>query len=89
MQLFEKLIEYPEAERLVLESTPLLPVEETPLGEALGLALAQDLTATTDSPPPSPCAGPQSPTRSPHSRSTSLPTRAATARARSSSSTAG
>ena len=51
MQLFEKLIEYPEAERLVFESTPRLPVEETPLGEALGLALAQDLTATTDSPP--------------------------------------
>jgi len=51
VQLFEKLIEFPEAERLVLESTPLLPVEETPLGEALGLALAQDLTATTDSPP--------------------------------------
>ena len=51
MQLFEKLIEYPEAERLVLDNTPLLPVEETPLGEALGLALAQDLTATVDSPP--------------------------------------
>ena len=51
MQLFEKLIEYPEAERLVFESTPRLPVEETPLGEALGLALAQDLEATTDSPP--------------------------------------
>ena len=51
MQLFEKLIEYPEAERLVFESTPRLPVEETPLGEALGLALAQDLPATTDSPP--------------------------------------
>ncbi|HEY6690944.1 MAG TPA: hypothetical protein VI008_07830, partial [Rubrobacter sp.] len=51
MQLFEKLIEYPEAERLVLESTSRLPVEETPLGDALGLALAWDLTATTDSPP--------------------------------------
>jgi molybdenum cofactor synthesis domain-containing protein len=51
VQLFEKLIEYPEAERLVLESTARLPVEETPLGEALGLALARDLTATTDSPP--------------------------------------
>ena len=51
MQLFEKLIEYPEAERLVYESTPRLPVEETPLGDALGLALAGDLTATTDSPP--------------------------------------
>ncbi len=51
MQLFEKLIEYPEAERLVNESTSLLPVEETPLGDSLGLALAEDLTATTDSPP--------------------------------------
>ncbi len=51
MQLFEELIEYPEAERLVLESTPRLPVEEVPLDGALGLALARDLTATTDSPP--------------------------------------
>jgi molybdopterin molybdotransferase len=51
VQLFEKLIEYPEAERLVFESTPRLPAGETPLGEALGLALARDLTATTDSPP--------------------------------------
>jgi molybdenum cofactor synthesis domain-containing protein len=51
VQLFEKLIEYPEAERLVLESTPLLPVVETSLDGALGLALARDLTATTDSPP--------------------------------------
>ncbi|HET7479967.1 MAG TPA: gephyrin-like molybdotransferase Glp [Rubrobacteraceae bacterium] len=51
MQLFEKLIEYPEAERLVLENTPLLPAEETPLGDALGLVLAEDLPATVDSPP--------------------------------------
>jgi molybdopterin molybdotransferase len=51
VQLFEELIEYPEAERLVLESTPRLPVEEVPLDGALGLALARDLTATTDSPP--------------------------------------
>ncbi|HEY0129539.1 MAG TPA: hypothetical protein VGB40_10265, partial [Rubrobacteraceae bacterium] len=51
MQLFEKLIEYSKAERLVLESTPRLPVEEVLLGEALGLALARDLQATTDSPP--------------------------------------
>ncbi len=51
MQLFERLIEYSEAERLVLQSTPRLPVEEMPLGEALGLALARDLEATTDSPP--------------------------------------
>jgi molybdopterin molybdotransferase len=51
VQLFDKLIEYSEAERLVLRSTPRLPVEEVPLGEALGLALARDLEATTDSPP--------------------------------------
>ena len=51
MRLFEKLIEYPDAERLVLENTRLLPVEETPLGETLGLALAGDLRATVDSPP--------------------------------------
>ncbi len=51
MQLFEKLIEYPVAERLVLESSHKLPAEWTPLGEALGLALAEDLRATVDSPP--------------------------------------
>jgi molybdopterin molybdotransferase len=51
VKLFEELIEYPEAERLVLESTPRLSVEEVPLAGALGLALARDLTATTDSPP--------------------------------------
>lgn len=51
MRLFEKLVEYPDAERLVLENTDRLPVEETPLGEALGLALAEDLRATVDSPP--------------------------------------
>ncbi|MDP9410460.1 MAG: molybdopterin molybdotransferase MoeA [Actinomycetota bacterium] len=51
MQLFEKLIEYSEAERLVLRNTPRSPVEEVELGDALGLALARDLAATTDSPP--------------------------------------
>src|ERR687893_2668129 len=51
MQLFEKLIEYPDAERLVLENTHRLPEEETPLGEALGLALAGDVRARFDSPP--------------------------------------
>jgi molybdopterin molybdotransferase len=51
VQLFEKLIEYPEAERLVSETTLRLPVEKTTLGEALGLALAWGLSATTDSPP--------------------------------------
>ncbi len=51
MQLFEKLIEYRDAERLVLENTFRLPVEEISLEEALGLVLARDLRATVDSPP--------------------------------------
>ncbi len=51
MRLFEKLIEYRDAERLVLENTFRLPVEEKPLEEALGLVLARDLLATVDSPP--------------------------------------
>jgi molybdopterin molybdotransferase len=51
MQLFEKLIEYPEAERLVLENVGRLPAQDVPLGEALGLALARDLEARVDSPP--------------------------------------
>src|ERR687895_2019593 len=51
MQLFEKLIEHPEAVRLVLENTHRLPVEEVPLVEAQGLALAEDLKARFDSPP--------------------------------------
>ena len=51
MQLFEKLIEYPDAERLVLENTHRLPVEKTPLGDSLGLVLAEDLRAKIDSPP--------------------------------------
>jgi molybdopterin molybdotransferase len=51
LQLFEKLIEYPDAERLVLDNTHRLPVEERPLGDSLGLALAEDLRATVDSPP--------------------------------------
>lgn len=51
MQLFEKLIEHPEAVRLVLENTHRLPVEDVPLAEARGLALAEDLKARFDSPP--------------------------------------
>lgn len=51
MQLFEKLIEYPEAKRLVLENTPRTPVEDTPLGDCLGLVLVRDLRAMVDSPP--------------------------------------
>jgi molybdenum cofactor synthesis domain-containing protein len=51
MQLFEKLIEHPEAVRLVLESTHRLPAEDVPLVEALGLALAEDVRARFDSPP--------------------------------------
>ena len=51
MQLFEKLIEYPEAERLVLENVSRLPAEDVPLLEAQGLALAKDVRAKFDSPP--------------------------------------
>ena len=51
MQLFEKLIGHPEAERLVLKNTPRLPVMWTPLEEAQGLSLAEDLRAKFDSPP--------------------------------------
>jgi molybdenum cofactor synthesis domain-containing protein len=51
MQLFEKLIEHPEAVRLVLENTHRLPAEDVPLVEARGLALAEDVRARFDSPP--------------------------------------
>ena len=51
MQLFEKLIEYPDAERLVLENTRRLPRVMASLEEARGRALAQDLRARFDSPP--------------------------------------
>ena len=51
MQLFEKLIEYPEAVRLVRENARRLPAEDVPLLEAQGLALAQDVRAKFDSPP--------------------------------------
>ena len=51
MQLFEKLIDHHEAVRLVLENTSQLPVEDTPLVEVQGLALAEDLRARFDSPP--------------------------------------
>jgi molybdopterin molybdotransferase len=51
MRLFEKLIEHPEAVRLVLENTHRLPAEDVQLLEAHGLALAQDLKARFDSPP--------------------------------------
>ena len=51
MQLFEKLIEYPEAERLVLEHVSRLPAERMPLVDAQGLALAESLRARFDSPP--------------------------------------
>jgi molybdopterin molybdotransferase len=51
MQLFEKLIEYPEAVRLVLENTRRLPAEDVPLVESQGLALAKDVRARFDSPP--------------------------------------
>jgi molybdenum cofactor synthesis domain-containing protein len=51
MRLFEKLIEHPEAVRLVLENTHRLPAESVQLVEARGLALAEDLKARFDSPP--------------------------------------
>src|ERR671916_189660 len=51
MQLFERLIDYPEAVSLVLETTPRLPVARVPLVEARGLALAEDVRAGFDSPP--------------------------------------
>jgi molybdopterin molybdotransferase len=51
MQLFEKLIEQPEAVRLVFENTHRLPAEDVPLVEARGLALAEDVRARFDSPP--------------------------------------
>ena len=51
MQLFQKLIEYAEAQRLVLENAPPLPAAKVPLSEAQGLALAEDLVARFDSPP--------------------------------------
>jgi molybdopterin molybdotransferase len=51
MQLFEKLIEHPEAVRLVLENTHRLSAEDVPLVEARGLALAEDVRARFDSPP--------------------------------------
>ena len=51
MQLFEKLIDHHEAVRLVLENTSRLPAQRTPLLEAQGLALAEDVRAKFDSPP--------------------------------------
>jgi len=51
MQLFENLIDYPDAERLVLENVPRLREESLPLADAQGLALARDLMARFDSPP--------------------------------------
>jgi molybdopterin molybdotransferase len=51
MQLFEKLIDHPEATRLVLENTLRLPVVRVPLMEARSLALAEDIKARFDSPP--------------------------------------
>jgi molybdopterin molybdotransferase len=51
MRLFEKLISHREAVRLVLENAPRLPVVRTPLEEARGLTLAEDLWARFDSPP--------------------------------------
>jgi molybdopterin molybdotransferase len=51
MQLFEKLIDYREAMKLVLQNTWRLPPEKVPLMEARELALAEDVLARFDSPP--------------------------------------
>src|SRR5215203_931662 len=51
MQLFEKLIDHREAVRLVLENAQRLPVENVPLVNTRGLALAEDVRAKFDSPP--------------------------------------
>jgi molybdopterin molybdotransferase len=51
MQLFEKLIDYDEALRLVMERARPLPAVDTPLLEARGLALAGNVKARFDSPP--------------------------------------
>ena len=51
MQLFERLIDHPEAVRLVLENTRRLPVTRVSLVETRGLALAEDVAARFDSPP--------------------------------------
>src|SRR5919106_457386 len=51
MQLFEKLIDHPEAVSLVLENTPRLPGARVPLVDARGLALADEVRAGFDSPP--------------------------------------
>jgi molybdopterin molybdotransferase len=51
VQLFEKLIDYPEAMKLVLENAPRLSTVRVPLEEAQGLALAENLRSKFDSPP--------------------------------------
>jgi len=51
VQLFGRLVDYGEAERLVLENVERLPAVRVPLVEARGLALAEDLLASFDSPP--------------------------------------
>ena len=51
MQLFEELIDYHEAVRLVQKNTTHLPVVRMPLMDARGLALAEDVLARFDSPP--------------------------------------
>jgi molybdopterin molybdotransferase len=51
MQLFEKLVDYREAVRLVLENAPRSPVMHASLMEAQGLTLTEDVRAKFDSPP--------------------------------------
>ncbi|TCJ16033.1 molybdopterin molybdenumtransferase MoeA [Rubrobacter taiwanensis] len=51
MQTQQKLLDFYEALRLVLEHTGRLPVERVPLQEAQGLAVAEDVRAQFDTPP--------------------------------------
>ena len=51
MQLSKKAIHRPRAVRLVLDTTPRLPVVYAPLEDTQGLTLAEELLATSASPP--------------------------------------
>ncbi len=51
MQTFERLVEYGEASRLVLDNTLMLEAVSLPLAQAQGLALAEDARAMFDTPP--------------------------------------
>jgi molybdopterin molybdotransferase len=51
VQTFDKLLDYREAVRIILENTPRMPAGMVSLAEARGLVLVGDLTANFDSPP--------------------------------------